>query len=95
MKYKITISYNWYQTEFEKSVVKTYMINGVPFTFDELIESEKNNPDVIEEANNNQLYTPEIFYNTSFYLIDEECHPCLFPIDLENPELLENIDSPF
>jgi hypothetical protein len=35
--------------------------------------------------------TPEIFYQKSFYLIDEEAHPMLFELDLENPEVLDEL----
>ena len=35
MKYKITHSYNWYQTNYESFIIKTYYINDVPFTFDD------------------------------------------------------------
>lgn len=86
MRYKISTSHNWYQLKEEKVIVKIYYINGVEFTFDELTKISQQDPEIIEEANSNPLYSPEIFYLKSFYLIDEECHPCLFELDLENPE---------
>jgi len=43
-------------------------------------------PEIIEKAELQLTYTPEIFYKTSFYLIDEEAHPLLFEMDLENPQ---------
>lgn len=63
-----------------------YSINGVPFTFDELPEFVYENKDIVNEADKNGSYTPEDLFYSSFYLIDEECHPCLFSMDLENPE---------
>ena len=39
----------------------------------------------------NILHNPEFFYLKSFYLIDEEAHPCLFEMEIENPELLDEI----
>jgi hypothetical protein len=93
MKYTICTSYNWYQTDIEKFIIKTYYINGVAFTFDEIPNSLQDNPDIIQEANNNPTHTPEFFFLGSFYLIDEECHPCLFELDIENPELLEELDN--
>jgi hypothetical protein len=93
MKYTICTSYNWYQTDIEKFIIKTYYINGVAFTFDEIPSLLQDNPDIIQEANNNPTHTPEFFFLASFYLIDEECHPCLFELDLENPELLEELDN--
>ena len=86
MKYKITHSYNWYATDAERSIIKTYSINHIPFTFDNLANIVQDDPEVIKKANEQLTLTPEIFYLKSFYLIDEECHPCLFEVDLENPE---------
>lgn len=91
MKYKITTSYNWYKTEDDKFIIKTYYINNIPFTFDELPEIAQEDPDIIEMAEKQLTMTPEIFYLKSFYLIDEQCHPCLFDLDLENPEVLDEI----
>lgn len=86
MKYKITHSYNWYATDTERSIIKTYSINHIPFTFDNLADIVQDDPEVIKKANEQLTLTPEIFYLKSFYLIDEKCHPCLFEVDLENPE---------
>jgi hypothetical protein len=86
MKYKITHSYNWYATDTERSIIKTYSINHIPFTFDNLADIVQDDPEVIKKANEQLTLNPEIFYLKSFYLIDEECHPCLFEVDLENPE---------
>lgn len=91
MSYKITYTYNWYQTTTEKFLIKTYYINQVPFTFDELSEICQNDPEIISKANQELIMTPEIFFQKSFYLIDEELHPCLFELDLENPEMLDEI----
>jgi len=67
-------------------IVKMYFINHVPFTFDELPEMAIRDSDLIEKADQQLRYEPEDLYKSSFYLIDEECHPCLFPIELENPQ---------
>ena len=91
MKYKITYSYNWYKVEGDKFIIKTYYINGIPFTFDDLPSIMQDDPDIIVEAEQQLIMTPEIFYQKSFYLIDEQCHPCIFELDLENPEALDEI----
>jgi hypothetical protein len=91
MSYKITYTYNWYQTPVDKFIVKTYYINNIAFTFDDIPEIAKEDPEIISEANKQLIYTPEDFYKSSFYLIDEECHPCLFELDLENPEALDEL----
>jgi len=91
MQYKITTSYNWYETEYDKYIIKTYYINGIAFTFDELPTIVQDDPEIINTANHHLTYNPEFFYQKSFYLIDEEAHPCLFEMDIENPEILEEI----
>lgn len=67
-------------------IVKMYFINHVPFTFDELPDGHLYDQDLCREADQNRSFEPEDLYRSSFYLIDEEAHPCLFPVDLENPE---------
>jgi hypothetical protein len=91
MKYKITISYNWYKTEYDKFIIKTYYINGIAFTFDEISPIIQDDPEIIKKANEHLTYDPEFFYLKSFYLIDEQAHPMLFEMDLENPEVLDSI----
>lgn len=91
MKYKISYSYNWYETDEERFIIKSYYINGIPFTFDELPDIVQQDLEIIKKANQQSTMTPEIFYQKSFYLIDEQAHPCLFEMDLENPEALEEI----
>jgi hypothetical protein len=91
MSYKITYTYNWYQTPEDKFIIKTYYINNIPFTFDEIPEISQNDPEIIEKAEQQFLMTPEEFYLKSFYLIDEQAHPILFELELENPEALDEI----
>jgi hypothetical protein len=95
MSYKITTSYNWYKTEDDKFIIKTYYINGIAFTFDELNSIDQQNPEIIQRANEHLTYDPEFFYLKSFYLIDEEAHPLLFEMDLENPQDLPDEDYEF
>lgn len=83
-KYKITQKYCWYDNC--KIIVKMYFINNVPFTFDELPDGHLYDQDIVKEADKNKSYEVEDLYKYSFYLIDEEVHPMLFPVDLENPE---------
>ena len=91
MKYKITYSYNWYNTDTERFIIKTYYINNIPFTFDEILKIMQDDPEIIAKAEQQLTMTPEIFYQKSFYLIDEEAHPILFELDLENPKVLDEL----
>jgi len=88
MKHKITHRYCWYDFEGEWAIVKMFFMNDVPFTFDELPSIAQEDPDLIDEANNNLRYDPQRLYKSSGYLIMEECHPCFFEVDLENPDCL-------
>jgi hypothetical protein len=86
-EYRITSEYCWYDCETHSMIVKMYFINGMPFTFDELADGQLYDQDIIKEAKkHNRSYTPEELYRSSFYLIDEEMHPMIFPVSLENPE---------
>lgn len=70
-----------------------YFINEVPFTFDELPDCCMYDLDIIHLADQMLRYDAEDLYKTSFYLIDEEAHPMLFELELENPEDLPQDDE--
>ena len=86
MKYRIDARYCWYNKGTQ--IVLMYFIEGVPFTFDELPDGAMQDLEVIHLADNERRFEPEDLYRTSFYLIDEECHPLMFELELENPEIL-------
>jgi len=86
MKYRIDAAYCWYNKGTQ--IVLMYFINYIPFTFDELPDCAMQDLEVIHLADQQLRYEPEDLYRTSFYLIDEECHPMLFDVELENPEML-------
>ena len=87
MKYRIDTKYAWYDHEGEHLVL-LYLIQNIPFTFDELPELARQNPSVIQLANSNPRVTAEDMYRASMYLMFEECHPMMYELELENPELL-------
>lgn len=86
MKYRIDARYCWYNKKTQ--IVLMYFIQNIPFTFDELPEYASDDPEIIDLANCEIEYDPEDLYKYSFYLIDEQFHPLLFELDLENPEIL-------
>ena len=93
MTYKITWAYTYYNpNEKENYIIKTYKLNEIPFTFDNVTDEEQEDPEVINKAENQLTMTPELFFLKSVYLIDEEAHPCVFDLELENPELLEQLN---
>lgn len=82
MKFKITNAFCYIDT---CGIVKVYMINGLPFTFDDE-GFDSTDADIVAEANTNPHITMENLYKWSDYLIEEEMHPILF----EMSELIEN-----
>jgi len=84
MKYTITSNYCF----LDNDIVEMFFINGVPFTFDEISEQELQDPLTRVDALSNESYTQEELYKSSGYLIDEECHPLIFELELVNPEAL-------
>ena len=86
MKYRIDAAYCWYNRGSE--IVLMYFINSIPFTFDELPHTGLHTTEIVEEANNNLAFEPEDLYQSSYYLIMEECHPLMFELELENPECM-------
>ena len=84
MSYRIDTAYCWYDNC--SMIVKMYFINQVPFTFDELPDGHLYDQDLCRAADKNRTYDPEDLYLNSFYLIDEEAHPCFFNVELENPQ---------
>ena len=69
-------------------IVAMYFINEKPFTFDELPDGHLEDEDLLREADKNASFDDEDLYQNFFYLIEEELHPCFFPVELENPEEL-------
>ncbi len=90
MKYRIDARYVWYNEG--KQIVLMYFINQVPFTFDDLPDDAMYDLELIKLADNERRFEPEDLYQSSFYLIDEECHPLLFEVELENPEMMPSDD---
>jgi len=86
VKYRIDARYVWYNKG--SQIVLMYFISGVPFTFDELSDDSLFDLELINLADKERRYEPEDLYKSSFYLIDEQCHPMLFDLELENPEIL-------
>ena len=84
MSYQISQAYCWYNKG--TMIVKMYFINQVPFTFDELPEGHLYDKDLRKLADKQRSFEPEDLFKSSFYLIDEEAHPLLFEVDLENPQ---------
>lgn len=86
MKYRIDTVYVWYNKGTQ--LVLMYFINSIAFTFDDLEDESIMDLELIKLADNERRYEPEDLYRSSYYLILEECHPLMFEVELENPEML-------
>lgn len=90
--YVIDTSYCWYTEQLEgtiERIVLMYFINGIPFTFDELEDLDKTEADlpmIKTIADLEKRYNTDELYKYYAYLMYEEMHPMVFPIELENPE---------
>ena len=84
MGYKIEKAYCWYNKGTE--IVLMYFINHIPFTFDELPDFVMEDSEIIKKSDEQRRWEPEDLYKSSFYLIDELCHPMIFDVSLENPQ---------
>jgi hypothetical protein len=86
MKYRIDTKYVWYNEG--KLIVFMYFIQGIPFTFDELPDESIFDLELIKLADAEKRWEPDEVYLGYSYLMEEECHPCIFDLELENPECL-------
>ena len=93
MSYQISQAYCWYNNG--TMIVKMYFINQIPFTFDEMPDGHMYDDDLKRLADKQRTFEPEDLFKNSFYLIDEEAHPLLFQMDLENPQDLADEDYEF
>ena len=86
MKYRIDARYVWYNKG--SQLVLMYFIQNIAFTFDDVPDSLMYDLELIELADNEKRFEPEDLYKSSYYLIAEECHPLMFEVELENPEMM-------
>tara|TARA_Y100001980_G_C14339096_1_gene153873 strand:+ start:388 stop:648 length:261 start_codon:yes stop_codon:yes gene_type:complete len=84
MKYKITRKHVF----MDKDPVLMYFIENMAFAFDVLDKIDKQDKWILAEAAINEEYSLKDVIRSSEYLLQEECHPVLFELDLVNPELI-------
>ena len=84
MKYKIDKRHVFIDHE----PVLMYFVNEIPFAFDGLDQHQKQDKWILTECAIHPEYTLEDILRWSDYLMEEECHPVLFELDLLNPEII-------
>jgi hypothetical protein len=60
----------------------------MPYTFDFLPKIIEDDPEIVLDATASHVYTDDEVYWASYYLIQEEVHPLIFELELQNPNLL-------
>ena len=85
MEYEIDARYVWYNEGCQ--IVLMYFIQGVPFSFDE-VEDWSLDSTLIKMADKERKYSIQEVYDGSSYLVEEECHPLIYDLNLKNPEIL-------
>lgn len=93
MDYTIDCGYRWYIDHNSANIVLMFFICGIPFTFNELSKDLNLTLEIVREANYEMKWDVEMLYEKSVYLIEEQCHPLLFSLDIENPEILDFIEG--
>ena len=84
MKYTITRKHVF----LDKEPVLMYFIENMAFAFDVLDKIDREDKWVLSEAAINEEYSLKDVIRSSEYLLQEECHPVIFELDLVNPELI-------
>ena len=51
-------------------------------------EIAKEDLEIVTLAEQEKSWEPEDLYKAYSYLMEEECHPMMFELELENPELV-------
>jgi hypothetical protein len=75
----------------EEGVVKAYFLNEIPFTYDSLDDSVKDDEAVISEAIHNPSLSIELIHQKSAYLLEEGLHPLLSGIQLHPESVLPDM----
>jgi hypothetical protein len=76
----------------EGSVVRMYFIQGIPYTFDELPLIIQDHPTVQTQALEGKDWDMEDLYKLSSYLMEEELHPLVFDLQVNDKTLLPQDD---
>ena len=84
MKYTLSQAYVFYMGE----VVRMYFIQGIPYTFDELPKVIQDHPGIQAEALKFRDFDDEELYHACGYLMQEECHPLIYDVEVNDPALL-------
>ena len=80
MEYQVRSEYRFVDTV---GIVLVYSINSLEFVYDDISDEELMDPMVQAIAANEPVLSIEELIRNSEYLIMEELHPLLFPVELD------------
>jgi hypothetical protein len=80
MEYQVRSEYRFVDTV---GIVLVYTINGMEFVYDDISEEELMDPMIQAVASHEPILSIETLTQNSEYLIMEELHPLLFPVELD------------
>jgi hypothetical protein len=75
----------------EEGLVKAYFLNEIPFTYDSLDDSVKDDEAVVSEAIHHPSISIELIHQKSAYLLEEGLHPLLSGIQLHPESVLPDM----
>ena len=85
--YKVRCDYRYINTI---GIALVYFINGMPFVYDDIHDEDKGDPYVKAIADSEEPLDIEQLTKNSEYLMIEEMHPMLFPVELDECSQLPN-----
>jgi hypothetical protein len=85
MEYQVRSEYRFVDTV---GIVLVYTVNGMEFVYDDISEEELMDPMVQAVASCEPVLSIETITRNSEYLMMEEMHPLLFPIELDSQSVL-------
>lgn len=88
LMYKVTAKY--VLTD-EEGIVKVYLINDTPFTYDSLDDIMKDDEKILEEAIHLPTLSIEEIHQKSAYLLEEGLHPLLNSVELHPESVLPDM----
>lgn len=80
MEYQVRSEYRFVDTV---GIVLVYTINGMEFVYDDISDEELADPMIQAVASHEPILSVETLIRNSEYLIMEEMHPLLFPVELD------------
>lgn len=77
----------------EEGIVKAYFINEIPFTYDSIDDTIKEDEQIIAEAIHLPTLSIEEIHQKSAYLLEEGLHPLLNSVELHPESVLPDMFS--